>query len=287
MLSIAYRSLHAVHKTVGRIIRIQSYLLTGRKPWTIGYTDYRRGFVHRVIGDPHLCELFRLNQELPRGYGTRLDDRVIEYPWVISRLSDRAVRLLDAGSTLNAAFILELPILRNKSIVIYNLAPEGTVHQANVSYIYGDLRQTILKDETFEEIVCISTLEHIGMDSAMFYSQDKRYAEFRSSDYREVMCEFHRLLAPGGRLLLTVPYGRYENFVWFQQFDHNLLNDAIEAFDGTVMSRAFYRYTPGGWILSNAGDCSDCEYYHIHARSDYDSDYAAASRAVACVELSK
>jgi ubiquinone/menaquinone biosynthesis C-methylase UbiE len=44
--------------------------------------------------------------------------------------------------------------------------------QNNISYVYGDLRNTILKDQCFDEIVCISTLEHIGMDNTMLYTKD-------------------------------------------------------------------------------------------------------------------
>lgn len=285
MLSIVSRLPRLVHKTT-RVVKIQSHLLTGRKPWTAGYVDYRQDFASRAIRDPYLCERFRSNSELPKGYGMRLDERVIEYPWVISRLSESEAPLLDAGSTLNHSGILEFPALQNKPIIVYNLTPEQTIRRANVSYVYGDLRRTIFKDESFREIVCISTLEHIGMDNTLF-TQDKHYKEFRPLDYRAVMHEFRRLLAPSGRLLLTVPYGQYQNCGWLQQFNYELLNDAIRTFDGTVSDQAFYRYTRDGWILTDARDCSNCEYYDYTRESNYDWDYAAAARAVACVELTK
>ena len=43
--------------------------------------------------------------------------------------------------------------------------------------IYGDVRDTILKRECVDEIVCISTLEHIGMINTFIYSNDSRFNE--------------------------------------------------------------------------------------------------------------
>lgn len=266
---------------------IQSYLRTGRKPWNQGYWEYREDFIRSVLQDVSLLECFKNNQKLPAGYGLRLDERVVEYPWVLSRISNRVNYLLDAGSTLNYSYLLKNSLLLKKKIVIYNLAPETTAKQPNVSYIYGDLRQIILKDELFEEIVCISTLEHIGLDNSMIYVQDEQYKEARIFDYLTVLKELWRLLAPGGQLFFTVPYGRYQNHKWLQQFDARLLEDAINAFSGQLESQTFYRYTPTGWNIASATECIACEYYDIHARSDFDPDYAAAARAVACVQLKK
>jgi len=266
---------------------VQAYLRRGRKPWSGGYLEYRNDFIVRVLQDPDTLTRFRLNQSLPEGYGPRLDERVVEYPWVISKLTDAPGRLLDAGSSLNHVFLLDFPILAKKTLVIYTLAPEGTFEREHVSYLYGDLRDTILRDGTFDEVVCISTLEHVGLDNTFLYTTDKRYKESQASGYREALRELRRLLAPGGRLFLTVPYGAYQDFGWLQQFDRRLLDDALDVFDGTLVDRAFYRYTAGGWILATSDDCDACRYYDVHARSDYDADYAAASRAVACVTLTR
>lgn len=213
---------------------------------------------------------------------------MIEIPWVVSRLRNDAAFLLDAGSALNFEFILDLEGLRRKSIVIYTLAPELTSSpRANVSYVYGDLRNTILRDHLFEEIVCISTLEHVGMDNTLVYTDDQRYNETRPLDYRDALREFQRLLAPGGHLFLTVPYGKYQNCGWMQQFDHERLEDILAVFDGKTDDQAFYRYTSGGWILSDAAECAECEYFDFYARPKFDPDYAAAARAVACLMLSR
>jgi SAM-dependent methyltransferase len=264
---------------------IARYNLGGRKPWSAGYWQYREDIVRAVLSDGEWLERFRQNRQLPKGYCARLDERVIEYPWVISRLMDSPTRLLDAGSTLNQPSLLDLAIFGRKSIVICTLAPEGTVRRASVSYLYGDLRQTILKDQVFDEIVCISTLEHIGLDNTLIYTRDEHYKESHPFDYLVALRELRRLLAPGGQLLLTVPYGRYQDCGWMQQFDREMLEDVIRVFDGELRDQAFYRYSLEGWSLADAADCVDCVYYDIHSQPRYAPDYAAAARAVACVQL--
>ncbi len=279
--------LHRRYKSVSKKIDRWQYLRKGSIPQTPGYLDYRNDLIHQVLLDSQLCERFRRTQELPKGYGYRLDERVVEYPWVLSRLDPSAMHLLDAGSALNLELLLQLPILSTKKIVIYNLSPESNpLARANVSYIYGDLRDTILKDQLFEEIVCISTLEHIGLDNTLVYTRDPRFRESRPLDYRGVLREFRRLLVPGGRLFLTVPFGRYENHGWLQQFDQARLLDILDCFGGDLKDQTFYRYTAEGWILSNGAECADCEYFDFYARPSFDRDYATAARAVACILLS-
>jgi hypothetical protein len=281
------RCLHSTYSKVRKWVRKRKYLSHGQIPWSLGYWEYRNDFVRDVLRDVNLLERFASNQELPRGYGYRLDERVVEYPWVISRLCEHATHLLDAGSALNFEFLLQQPSLRKKNVVLYTLAAEyQALLRENVSYVYGDLRRTILRDQVFEEIVCISTLEHIGLDNTLIYTRDQRYNEMHLLDYRDVVREFRRLLTANGRIFLTVPYGKYQNHGWLQQFDHNLLHDAFQVFDGRIEDQAFYRYTSEGWVWANAAECADCEYYNVHARSNYDPDYAAAARAVACVVLS-
>ncbi|CAG0977948.1 hypothetical protein ANRL3_01940 [Anaerolineae bacterium] len=288
MLSAVDRFLHVQYQNATKFYRKQRYQLSGRKPLTTGYWDYRYDSLKSILENPVWLTRFAHKEPLPPGYGTRLDERIVEYPWLFSRLSSNATRLLDAGSTLNHRFLLDLPILRQKKLVIYTLAPEATTYlRETISYIYGDLRATILKDELFDEIVCVSTLEHVGMNNTRLYTRDQRYKESRPKDYRVALRELHRLLVPGGRLFLTVPYGRYQNLGWQQQFDQDMLSDALAIFGGTVREQVFFRYTPTGWILSNAEECADCEYCDLPIKMQYDPDFAAAARAVACIEIVK
>jgi SAM-dependent methyltransferase len=240
-----------------------------------------------MLADEELLLLFRCDKTLLANYGFRIDERVVEYPWVLARLGAAEGLLLDAGSALNHEYLLNHPVLINRKIVIYNLSPGNLLRRNNVSYIFGDLRHTILKDESFEEIVCISTLEHVGMNNTLLYSKDTRFNEFKPNDYLDVVREFRRLLKPGGRLFITVPYGRYENHGWLQQFDHKMVDAVFDAFGPSSHSATYYKYLPDGWQIAKAEECNGCSYFDIHNKQDYEPDYVASARAVACVEMVK
>jgi len=72
-----------------------------------------------------------------------------------------------------------------------------------------------------------------------------------------------------------------------RQFDSERLQAGISAFGGVVMHQVFYKYDIGGWQVADAEACASCEYYDVHSRDEFDSDYAAAARAVACLEMAK
>jgi len=277
----------AVLRKARSAVWIAWYGLRGRKPWSLGYWEYRNAFILSVLRDEKQMERFRTNQSLAPGYGARLDERVVEYPWVLSRLEINANLLLDAGSTLNWCDLLDLPVLARRSVVIYTLAPGSVYSRSNISYIYGDLRSTILRDSCFDEVICISTLEHVGMDNTLVYTQDDRYREASLDDHLLVVKEFRRLLRPGGRLFVTVPFGRFQNLGWLQQFNDAMIDRVTAAFGGHVRDQAFFKYSLNGWALATAAACAECEYYNVHSQPASPPDFAAAARAVACLELEK
>lgn len=270
-----------------KIFDIIKYKLFGRKPWAYGYVYYRDRVINDILNDENILDCFLKNKPLPHRYGYRLDERVIEYPWLFSRINADKGLLLDAGSVLNHKYILNSPLLKNKSMVIYNIAREKVIEKKNVSYLYGDLRNTSFESNFFDEIVCISTLEHVGMDNTFIYSKDNAFRENKMDDYKIVIREFRRLLAPGGRLFLTVPYGKYENLGWQQQFDEKMIREIFEQFGGKNFEAAYFKYTDNGWQISKPEECGECAYFDIHKRKNFDSDYAAAARAVACIKIVK
>jgi len=264
---------------------VEQYVRAGRRPWSPGYSRFKDDFIGRVLDDPASMRAFRNSEALPEGFGARLDERVVEYPWVLARLRP-AGWIMDAGSTFNTPLILDRPEIRDHPLLVYTLGTDYVTLRPTLSYLFGDLRETVLKDGLFKTIVCISTLEHIGFGlDYKRWSAEHPYPEADRHSYRQALAEFRRLLSPGGQLLLTVPYGRYEDHGWLQQFDAAGVRAIKDAFGGSVQDETYYRYTAAGWQIASAAECDDERYFNIHAATGFAPDFAAAARAVACLEL--
>ncbi|MDJ0715935.1 MAG: methyltransferase domain-containing protein [Prochloraceae cyanobacterium] len=276
-------------------IKINLYLRNGRKPWSRGYSIFKKNFITQSLDDPALVKLFEENLKLPDRYGEFLDDRVVEFPWLISRLNKENGTILDAGSALNFDWILQHAKISDKDITIVTLEPERNCYWQNrVSYLFGDLRNLPIKDNWFDEIVSISTIEHIGMNNSI-YSSDSKYVEQNNLDYLKVISELKRVTKPGGKVYITVPYGKYTDFGWYQQFNGEMIDAIIETFEPAKLTETYYCYEFGGWSIGDKQYCQkfegfnirDTKYFNPHSNKDYDLDRAAASRAVAALELWK
>lgn len=276
--------------------RLAAYLKSDRRPWSPGYAEYREQYLEKAINDSSLTQIFSENRLLPEQYGSRLDARVIEIPWVLSRLRDGAGLFLDAGSALNYEFVLKAVPLKHKRVTIVTLAPEGQAFwQLGVSYVFGDLRDLDFRDERFDAVACISTIEHIGMDNSMYAGDSDIARRGDTTEFLLAVKELKRVLKPGATLYITFPFGRYENHGWFQQFDAPLLDKLIDGFAPAQWQETIFKYEPDGWKLSNRAACAECQFFDVHASKynnpnsdlEYPNDYPAGERALACLELHK
>lgn len=266
---------------------IEQYLAGGRVPWSEGYAKFKNRFIAGVLADDALMERSAQGAPLPQGYGPRLSERVVEYPWVLARLRDATGPILDAGSTFSTPLVLDLPFMRGRELVIYTLETDVVVRRPGVRFVYGDLRALALADAAFEVVACISTLEHVGMAQSFRYSAERPFPEARPDDALIALRELRRVLRPGGRLLLTVPFGRREDHGWLQQFDAHGIRRLVEAFGGVMRAETYYRYEASGWQTATAEACVDARYFNIHATPAIEPDGAAAARAVCCLELER
>lgn len=275
-------------KIISDRLKVAYFKLNGCRPWSRGYFTFKFKYIEKAINDKELMERFKDSRSLPEKYGYALDERVVEYPWVLSRISaSEDGNFLDAGSALNIKEILESPVLKNKKITIANLNPETNCFwQNNISYVFADIRELPFKESCFNYITCISTLEHIGMDNSI-YIEDQKYKEEKVFDFEKAILELKRVLKPGGKLLITVPFGKYQNFGRFQQFDTKLVDRVLEIFQSSEKYVSYYKYTKDGWNISDKILCKNSEYFDVYKKKRFDSDHAAGIRAVACIELIK
>lgn len=259
------------------------FLIRGKRPWSRGYSEYKTLYIQKVLESNNFD--FAV---LPAKYGFRLDERVVEYPWLFSRLPLEHGVLLDAGSVLNYEYLLSHPNLKAKKIFISTLAPEKTcLWRDNISYVYEDLRHSCFRDEHFDWIASLSTIEHIGLDNTLLYTDDASKKENRSNSHLEAVREFHRMLKPGGRLYLSFPFGKRVNRKWFQVFDGAMVDEIIGAFQPAHVQISYFKYETDGWKASSREAAGDATCFDINEQKAYDADFAAFSRAVACLELVK
>lgn len=263
-----------------------NYVRSGRIPWSKGYTEYKYDFIGNIInGDDLICFS---SEKLPTGYGYRLDDRAVEYPWFFSRLRNDEVRILDAGSALNFREVLTSNKMSGRKLFIVSLsheqAPDVGVYP---SYIYDDLRDLCFKADFFDAICSLSTIEHIGLDNTMLYTDDILKKEDDKYAHLNAIREFSRVLKKGGNLYLSVPFGKHINHGWFQIFDAEMIDRVIETFSPAAVEKTFFKYEGEQWNFSDKLNCRGSGYFDIHKEKTFGKDYLAASRSVCCLKMEK
>lgn len=268
----------------------EEYINNGCIPWSRGYNVFKTEVISKSINDKNLIELINKN-ELPNDFGYRLDERVIEYPWILAKLPKTKIKVLDAGSTFNFDYIVNHPLIENKDLTIFTFAPEANNFcDKKISYVYGDLRKMVFKDNAFDFVISQSTIEHIDMDNSMYgyelsFNKDTTR---KSYEYIIAVKEMIRVLNTNGTLLLTFPFGKFENHNFFQQLDSEMVNKILNLFKNLGTHEVtFFQYKNDSWNFSNINDVSDLESFNPHTGKGKKDDFAAHSRAIACIEFKK
>lgn len=237
-------------------------------PFGARYRARHQKFVAAMLDDGDMIARFAAGEPLPPEYGLGLDERCVEYPWLFAQRP--AGELLDAGSTLNHAFVLDrlLPMVAGLHIV--TLAYEGVAFpERDVSYVYEDLRRLPYRDGVFDTVASLSTLEHVGMDNSRYGGGGRDVDP--AHDRRKAVQELRRVTRPDGRLFFTVPYGRYEDYGWIEQLDRERVGEIAAGLGAAVVT--VYAHGPRGWQMSSLEEAATARF----------GDGVPAAAAVACI----
>ncbi|WP_299226460.1 class I SAM-dependent methyltransferase [uncultured Psychroserpens sp.] len=268
----------------------EHFISNGMIPWSRGYKEYKTFKINESISDTNFLKELKKG-DLPTGYGYRIDERIVEYPWIFSNLSHEQQQLLDAGSTFNFDFVVNHPKIKNKKLTIFTYAPEDNCFfNKGISYIYGDLRALPFRDNYFDTIVSQSTIEHIDMDNSIYGYDINHHNDDTKKSYSYLVAvqEMLRTLKNKGELLITFPYGKFEHHGFFQQFDEEMLNKLLTLFDGIgTYDCRFFLYKEDGWIIANQNDLKNSVSYNPHTGKGKLDDNAAHCRSVACLKFIK
>jgi SAM-dependent methyltransferase len=168
------------------------------------------------------------------------DERALEIPWCLARY-DGERRVLDVGYAFaEAAYVAGLVGLGAEELVGVDLAEAEVPGLASV---VADVRELPFPDGHFELILCISTLEHIGRDNAVYDVDAPRDDRGDEAALREL----HRVLAGDGRLLVSVPAGEPEDQGWQVQRTPEQWIERYEACGFLVFEDELYMRGADGW----------------------------------------
>ena len=150
-------------------------------------------------------------------------ERVIEIPWVMRHLPPPVGRLLDVGTafapTVYHRQLVRLPTRERHGVDLAPFELRGvTAHQA-------DVRALPFADGSFDAVVCISALEHIGLDNERYVGPDG--SERDESGDVTALREMGRVAGAGGRVLVTVPGGRTHAFDWLRQYSADAWSELV------------------------------------------------------------
>lgn len=174
-------------------------------------------------------------------------ERVVEYPFVFEVLGGIKGRVLDVGCCHS-----RLPIAlasRGLRVVGIDFNPYPFGHP-NLRTVRGDVMRIPFAASTFDAVLAISVIEHIGLG---------HYADPAAprGDHAAV-AEIARVLRPGGRAVITVPFGRPITDDWKRVYDGAQLSDLLAPLS---LRRIEFAVSRGGvWVPATDHDAATVDW---------------------------
>ena len=138
--------------------------------------------------------------------------------------------------------------------------------------VTADVRSLPLPDDSVDQVLLVSTLEHVGADNTG-YGLD---AEDDPGSRMDALRELRRVLVPKGSLLVTVPLGEPGDHGWFRLDDVDGWTALFTSAGFFVEEQEAYELTGEGWRAAPSFDPQGVGY----------GDRGPAASAVLCTELS-
>ena len=200
-----------------------------------------------------------------------MTERVVEIPWVLSRYRGER-RVLDIGP----AYALPLYIqgLRRLRIPELHGVDLSKRQIPGMAVTHADVRKMPFPDGWFDLILCVSTLEHIGRDNAHY--QVVANADVEEGDVT-ALTEMRRVLAPAGRILISVPFGKLDVQSWQKQYDLAAWEALLRRTGLRAIEREWFGYDTAGWHRMEGPESL--------ADHDYQGHGAPAATGVHCAVL--
>jgi SAM-dependent methyltransferase len=121
--------------------------------------------------------------------------------------------------------------------------------------VVADVRELPFPDASFDQVLLVSTLEHVGADNTVYEIEDTT-----PGGPLEALRELRRVLRRDGSLLVTVPAGEPEDYGWFRQNDRRGWTRLFGRAGFFVQEEEVYELTPQGWRANPAFDGKGVRY---------------------------
>ena len=172
--------------------------------------------------------LFKLTR-IRRIKKVNVNERIVEMPFVFNSLPTRRnLDILDLGCT-ESSLSLHMASLGYKVVGVD--MREFPYRHPNFKFSKADIMDLGFKDKSFDVVSCISTLEHIGLG---FY---KDRADCQLPD-KKALNEIYRVLKDDGLLILSVPFGVYQESLQQRIYDLEHLDVLLDNF--SINIRLFF-----------------------------------------------
>ena len=186
-----------------------------------------------------------------RDYGIKLfnsfgyhTSRSREYDFIMNKISHSKAMILDMGSV---GSLLPLKLAQRGHIVYVVDTREYHEKHSNITSMNQDINSIDFPENHFDEIICVSVLEHIGMSA---YSDPA----YKAGDELTIK-KFKEILKFSGKLLITMPFaGEYKILPWKYTYekiyDYNSITTLFK--NWKLIEEEYYIPTsPKNWIKSN------------------------------------
>lgn len=182
-----------------------------------------------------------------------VNERIVEVPYVHARVLAQPAgsRILDFGATESELSVVAASY--GHQVTAVDLRPYPVEHP-NLRSIVGPVESLEDPEEPYDLIVSLSALEHVGLGS---YGEDEKELDLD----RRIVERFRSWLRPGGQLVLTVPFGRWEVTPTQRIYDDQHIAELLDGWD--VVDRAVVRRRGTAvWTPVEAGDDEPDTGYH-------------------------
>jgi SAM-dependent methyltransferase len=167
------------------------------------------------------------------------DERVVEVPWVLSRLHAGG-RVLEIGYAFAETAYLGGLLRSGVEIVGADLATRDV---PGMETVRADVRELPFDDGAFDQVLLVSTLEHVGAQNEIYGLEVEPDPDGRLAALREL----RRVLGADGSLLVTVPLGEPGDYGWFRQEDERGWSRLFARAGFFLDEREVYELTDEGW----------------------------------------